>query len=98
MLLLAVSLHGAERVIEAVRARLPSTPKLPGVQVDEWLEAGVREADIRRAIGAAAHTKEWFKHIDRGQQLGRIVASGLPAIPQSDLAKTLKQVSDWVYE
>jgi hypothetical protein len=97
VLLLAATLYDEQRVTDAVRARLPGNPELPGLIVDEWRDRGLRDTDIRHAIGLAAHAKEWFKDIAKGEQLGEIVAAALPSIPNTDLAKTLKRVADWIY-
>ena len=96
-LFLAVTFYDEQRVTDAVRARLPGKPQLPNVILDDWRERGLSESDIRRAIGLAAHAKEWFKDIARGEQLGEIVAAALPTIPKTDLAKTLNRVADWIY-
>jgi hypothetical protein len=97
VLLLALMLYEERRVTDAVRARLPGKPELPDVILDDWRDRGLSETDIRRAIGLAAHAKEWFKDIAKGEQLGEIVAAALPSIPKTDLAKTLKRVADWIY-
>jgi hypothetical protein len=66
-----------------------------GSGLDDWL-ARFQEEDVRGAIAEAAK-KGWFKRIDLGEALGRIVVDALPSIPQTDLATTLDSLAEWAY-
>lgn len=72
-------------------------------EINNWLSNGFDEVAIRKAIGDAAKgnnnkkAKGWFKEIAAGHSLGRIVARALPKIPDSALAKGLKELEDWIY-
>ena len=93
---LAVSNYDEQRVIDAIKARLPGKPKFQSIQLDGWLEEADEDA-IRKAIGEAAHEKKWFKDIARGEELGYLVLAALDEISESPLAKTLARVGKWVY-
>jgi hypothetical protein len=66
-----------------------------GSGFDDWL-AGFQEKQVRGAIAETAK-KGWFKGIDLGEALGRIVVDALPLIPQSSVATTLDSLGDWAY-
>jgi len=72
-------------------------------EIYKWLSNSFDEFTIRKAIGNAAKgnkskkAKGWFKEIAAGQSLGHIVAKALPHIPDSGLAKRLKELEDWMY-
>jgi len=65
----------------------------------DWIEGGITEATLRVGIGKAAKSKdgEWFKDITSGEELGRVIATQLPSIPSTPLAKTLRILEEWVY-
>ena len=93
----AIASMGEASVRDAVRARLPNSPKLVGADVNEWLKTGITEADMRTAVGEAAHANDWFKDITRGETLGQLIGGILPEIGQTPMGRTLKKVADWVY-
>ena len=75
-----------------------------GKEVASWFAPNRDEAMIRQAIGAAAkddHSnkkrKGWFKDIEAGKALAKLVAAALPSIPNSDLARKLRALEDWMY-
>jgi ABC-type branched-subunit amino acid transport system ATPase component len=61
------------------------------------LSAGVTEADVRRAVGRAAHVGSWFRQIHSAEKLGVIVADALPEIPTSNLAVTIARLRTWAH-
>jgi len=97
MVALAIASMGEVSVRDAIRQRLPNTPRLVGADASEWLKAGVTEGDMRRAVGDAAHANDWFKDITRGEALGELIGGALPEIEQTPTGRTLKMVADWVY-
>ena len=68
-----------------------------GTDLAASIAAGVSEADLRRAFGAAAKGGRWFKNLTAGESLGSIVARALPEMTGTSLAKTLSKLEKWVY-
>lgn len=71
--------------------------QIPSVYVSEWLEMGIGQLGIRRALGKAAKERKWFKTVELGQRLGELVAASLPNIGDTDLGIKLRIVRDWAY-
>lgn len=71
---------------------------LEGTDVGCWLLL-YDETDVRNAIGKAAKKggRGWFKNITAGLALGNLLGTALPKIPDSPLAKKLREVTDWIY-
>jgi hypothetical protein len=59
-------------------------------------EAGLTEAEVRGCFGQTAKRKGWFKRVDLGEILGRVIAAD-EAIPGTDLGKKLAQVEEWCF-
>lgn len=105
---LAVDYFGEDIVLAALNREAKSeraSLALPSLSLRDWTAAGVTES-LSRSLIARAATKNvdnrkagnsWFKTIDRGRDLGAIVAAALPGIPSSDLAQKLRSVSAWLY-
>lgn len=59
-------------------------------------------SEERRCVGAAAQAsgggKPWFKRIDLGEKLGKIVLGVLKSIPGSRTETTLDDLAQWVEE
>jgi len=84
-------------VIDAICSRLGSSRAVIGNDIDSWRANGVSEGKIREAIGKAAKADKWFKRIDSGEQLGKVVMCSLPRIHTSDLAQKIINVGNWAY-
>ncbi len=67
---------------------------------DQVFPADWKDADsalIRKAIGLAAWKKEWFKRIDHGEMLGKIIFKYLDAMPDGlHLKKMFTELSNWI--
>lgn len=66
--------------------------------IGSWLQSAAqsRMPGIRKAIGDVASAREWFKRVDYGEALGRVVASDLPNIKNTDLGMKLAQLRGWL--
>lgn len=60
---------------------------------------GKTKGDCRNAIASAAKSKagSWFKRIEPGEELGKIIESRLQQIPGTALVKTLEEIETWIY-
>jgi hypothetical protein len=61
------------------------------------LQSGFTQEQVRDAIGESAKTAGWFKRIDYGEDLGRIVSRALGDIPDKDISKKIDDLIDWIY-
>jgi hypothetical protein len=76
----------------------PGTQRLSGLDSNAWLEIdGIDVEDLRRAFGRAAHDAGWFKTIERGEELGSVVAKHLPEIQGTDSATKIKTLEKFSY-
>jgi hypothetical protein len=80
-------------VMDAVAARLGAGS---GTSPDDWRAAFAEDA-IRDAVAETAKAKKWFKRIDHGEILGRVVVEALPQVPDTELAVTLRGVGEWAH-
>jgi hypothetical protein len=103
LLKLACTARGPESVARAVAAalktdRIPQNPN----QTESWTISGVTMSDLRRSFGQAAkgtsNRRGWFKSVDGGRALGKVVADYLVAVATTDLGKKLKDMENWCYD
>lgn len=98
MIQLAIDIVSSDiAVIDAICSRLGSNRATIGNDIDSWLTNGISEDKIREGIGKAAKARDWFKRIDSGEQLGKVIAPSLPSIQSSDFAEKLTSLGNWVY-
>ncbi len=98
---LATELHGGEHVRAQVASALlegSNNPADLGEDVNTWPTTHA-EQDLRQALGRAAKSKSnaWYKRVDLGAELGKIIASHLSSIPTSDLALKIDAVRKWIF-
>ncbi len=80
----------ASRSIGAVLAHLVGRkPEEVGEDFGSWR---MNVPNLRVVFGAAAKKHGWFKTLDLGEELGRIVAEDLGHIPGTDLASVLESI------
>lgn len=70
---------------------------LPSPKVSDWHALGKSDAEIRAALGTAAHKKSWFKNTTFGQLVGEALGAELTAVPATPLAQLLAKVEAWLY-
>lgn len=96
---LAMESRSQESVRDAIFAVLGRTSAGIGFDPDEWVASGLEQERVRKAFAEAAKrdSNRWFKQVELGQKLGRIIGEAIPQIEQSDLAAKLKELELWVY-
>lgn len=80
----------------ADRAKKPEAATV-GSNLQLWLQGGLSEPDLRLALGKCSKADGWFKNLNDGQLLGKVIGETLPKIPNSSLAKTLNGLEAWIY-
>jgi hypothetical protein len=66
-------------------------------KLQSWLDAGWDEGTLRMAIGKAAKKNKWFKSINDGKSLAKIIIDSIPNIEKSDTITKLRKLEDWCY-
>jgi len=67
------------------------------IVISEWKQKGIDESNLRKAIGNAAKVSKWFKNLNDGETLAKLVVAVLPAIADSPLGIKLCDLEKWVY-
>ena len=95
----AVDEFGEDRVLDAIRTKLGKSISALGTDNNNWIDNGNSEKSIRTAVGIAAKKtlNGWFKNINSGERLGRIVVSALDDINGTSLHKSVSQIESWIY-
>lgn len=68
-----------------------------GTDIFGWSRNGISEPVLRAAIGNASKVSGWFKNLNDGQRLARIVVEALPAVAGTPLAANVRALEQWVY-
>lgn len=84
----AVELYGEQSIGNQVKGMDANISSV----ISEWSDS----PSIRKAIGEAAHKKEWYKDITRGEIVGDIVSRYLSDIANTDLSKKISLIRKWV--
>lgn len=99
----AVALFGEELVVSQVVTFSEADPKPAGAIVAAWINGGMTEALVRRAIGRAAKQgktdsgKGWFKNVTLGEQLGGVVGRAAAGLAGTPTATITGQLMAWAY-
>lgn len=94
---LGITEKGDESVFDAVWSRVGNPGRKMSNNIDEWLASGIPEESIRNAIGESAKVKEWFKRIDLGEELGKIVVADLPNLSGKETLSIIEGIEGWIY-
>lgn len=68
-----------------------------GISIAKWQENGIDEGILRAAIGNAAKASRWFKNLNDGHELARLVVAALPGIPDTALRRQIRALEEWVH-
>lgn len=78
--------------------RLALNRSAVGESLEDMLAAGLEEAEVRLCFGQAAKGKSaWFKRIDLGEMLGRVIAEDDTAATK-DLGLKLAAIEKWCFD
>jgi len=99
MVELGIKHRSEESVFDSICQRLSTNVRNIGTDLDSWLEQGLQEQDIRKAIGEASQQKkkEWFKNIEFGEALGELIIQDFPNLTNKETGKILSAIEDWIY-
>ena len=64
--------HG-NLVTSVILGNLVPAPSSPGETVQEWIDSGLDEQELRRAMSRALKDQRWLKRVDHGERLARVV-------------------------
>jgi hypothetical protein len=99
LIAIATARYGAGQVRATIVKSMGKPLPNNSLEIGDWTAGGITEASIRLGIGEAAKSKdgEWFKDITSGEELGQVIATHLPSIPATPLAKTLRVLEEWIH-
>lgn len=90
-----------KELIEYLEAQLPEASvrnslnsRMQGELTGNWKENDTVE--IRKALAEAAKNSNWFKRIDHGKFLGKIIFKHFDYIKDKTLGKRLENLSNWI--
>ncbi len=87
---------GESSVLDQIGHQLNANLHCAPRSVQAWRDSFGDEV-VRAAIGKAAKKGGWFKNLNEGFALGRIVADALPRIALTPLAQSIRKIEAWVY-
>jgi len=94
---LGVESKGEQSVYDTIWNKLGRANHPANNNLDNWLANDIPEEDIRKAIGESAKEKGWFKRIDYGENLGRLIIEDLPSLVNKETTMVLDQIEGWIY-
>jgi hypothetical protein len=89
-LIIATDEKSVESITDSVASKLKKKPQDIGAP-GNWLDS----VELRGAIGSCAKEKGWYKRIDTGEALGRIVIKHLSTLATNDIPEKLEFVKAW---
>jgi len=97
MVSIGVEAKGEESVYDTIWNKLKTDNRPENRNLEDWLANGISEQAIRKAIGEAAKEKGWFKRIDIGEELGKLIIEDFPNLTGKEVATVLQQIEGWIY-
>jgi ABC-type thiamine transport system ATPase subunit len=100
---LAMANWSDQSIRDAVASRLGVASTLVVGQPADWIGLGFVEADMRKAIGAAAKDHKisgrtgWFKRVDLAEELAGILIGYAAAITETDLCRKIVSLKEWAH-
>jgi hypothetical protein len=98
----ASEIKGEQSCIDSCKTALvelgASPAAVPGIVIGDWQQNGIDEGILRTAIGNAAKASKWFKNLNDGERLAKLVVAALPSIAITPLGITLRALEKWIYD
>jgi hypothetical protein len=102
LLKLACAARGCDSIGTVVSDILGTAKPVDPSKLESWYALGVSDPDFRAAFGRGAKGTEdrkgWFKSIEGGYALGRIIVGHLDELKDSPLAAKLREAEVWCYD
>lgn len=92
----AIDERGEMSILDSIGRCLGRTLTSTGPSIDNWLSEST-DVQVRAAIGQTAKQNGWFKNLNAGERLARIVVGALPEMAASAFSQSLSLLEDWVY-
>lgn len=88
--------RGATSIIDSIAGRMGiGSEVFADVDTKEWLNLGLDEGDLRRAIGTTADKNKWYKRVDLASGLGRVIGEHYASLEGTDLRIKLDLLRAW---
>jgi len=96
---LAVDLVGnSHSVWSKIYEKLPQNISVTKEQDFDVLQTEVEEDTLRECLGRAADEGKWFKRMDKGKALGKLLSHHLDNMQNTPTMTTLNLLEEWCYE
>lgn len=92
---LAVDTRGEESVRSKIAHSFGVQPAELSEDINEWADTPVLREAIANAAGGKSK-KAWFKNIEMGEEVGRVITEYLGEIQITDLCRKISAVREWV--
>jgi len=80
--------YDEQSLVDQVKCHYSSIP----TSYVQWIDT----PETRLALSEAAHKKEWYKNITKGEAVGELVAKCSNSISASDLNMKIEMIRDWI--
>lgn len=97
MIELAVREYGMQAVADKIAFEAGIEPSQLSGSPRQWLDCGVEEGRLRRATGAAAKSKGWFKMVGLAEELGAIICQRYDSMKGTPLRQTFEKLKEWAH-
>lgn len=94
---LAITNFGESSVLDSTCSKIGESTNNIGKSISEWKQNEVSEDSIRSALGNAAKKHGWFKRIDYGEELGKVIISHLTEIAETETFQVMDGIEAWIY-
>lgn len=88
---------GEQSVCDTIGSKFGKTIMPSSINLEDWLKNGIQQDAIRKAIGEVAKAKGWFKRIDLGENLGKLILEDLENLSGKETVKLLEEIEGWIY-
>lgn len=88
---IAIDERGEDSIRDSVASKLGKKPSEVG-NITTWADS----KEFRLAIGFSANSQKWYKRIDFGEELGRIIIKHLATMKTKDIEHKLESIKAWV--
>lgn len=96
---LAIKINGnSQSIWDEIFSILPNADSIEQTNDVNQLLGQIGETTLRECLGKAADEGCWFKRIDKGEELGKLLAKHLNNMHNTPTMATLKSIEKWCYE
>lgn len=92
-----VELRGSEQTVRDDLNSVDGSQSVTSLDVDDWIAAGITIDDARSRVATAATARKWFKEVEGGRVLGRLIMGNATNPQLSATVGHLNEVRSFIY-